>query len=48
MHEKEQTITTTFIIDGCVVKINRPILTEEERKRREQIVVSALNNFKRS
>ena len=45
MHEKGYT-TTTFVIDGCVVKVNRPILTAEERKRVEKNVLSALSNFK--
>lgn len=45
MHEKEHT-TTTFVIDGCVVKINRPILTAEERQIQERKIIDALTHFK--
>ena len=45
MSEK-QYVTTSFIIDGCKVVINRPILTAEERRRAEQNIVSALSKFK--
>lgn len=45
MNEKGYT-TTTFVIDGCVVKVNRPILTAEERAKAERNIVSALSHFK--
>ena len=45
MNEKGYT-TTTFVIDGCVVKVNRPILTAEERAKAERNIITALSNFK--
>ena len=45
MQETKYT-TTTFIIDGCKVVINRPILTAEERRKVERNIISALSNYK--
>ena len=45
MIEKQYT-TTSFVIDGCKVVINRPILTAEERRKAERNIISALSNFK--
>ena len=45
MSETQYT-TTSFIIDGCKVVINRPILNAEERRRAERNIISALSNFK--
>lgn len=37
----------TMVLDlgNCTVEVNRPILTPEERKRREAIVIEALKRF---
>ena len=45
MNETQYT-TTSFIIDGCKVVINRPILTAEERRKVERNIISALSNYK--
>ena len=45
MHERDY-ITTTFVIDGCKVVINRPILTTEERAKAERNIITALSHFK--
>lgn len=45
MNETRYT-TTTFVIDGCKVVINRPILTAEERAKAERNIITALSHFK--
>ena len=42
--EKEYT-TRTIRLDGCTVIINRPILTNEERKRAEEKIIQALSCY---
>lgn len=42
--EREYT-TKTLRLDGCTVIINRPILTDEERKRAEARVIQALSCY---
>ena len=42
--EREYT-TRTIRLDGCTVIINRPILTDEERKRAEERIVQALSCY---
>lgn len=37
--------TRTVKIGNCTVEINRPILTPEEQKRREDQVIEALKRF---
>lgn len=37
--------TRTIRVGNCTVEINRPILTPEERKRREDQVIEALKRF---
>lgn len=37
--------TTAFETDKCKIKVNRPLLTEEERKLREEVLIKALINF---
>ena len=37
--------TRTVRIGNCTCEINRPILTPEEQKRREQQIIEALNHF---
>lgn len=40
--------TKTIKVGNCTVEINRPILTEEERLKREEAVIQALRSFGRS
>ena len=42
--EREYT-TKTLRLDGCTVIINRPILTDEERRRAEERIVQALSCY---
>ena len=37
--------TRTVQVGNCTVEINRPILTPEEQKRREDQVIEALKRF---
>jgi hypothetical protein len=37
--------TKTIRVGNCTVEINRPILTPEEQKRREDRVIEALKRF---
>ena len=37
--------TKTIRVGNCTVEINRPILTPEEQKRRENQVIEALKRF---
>ena len=37
--------TKTIKVGNCTVEINRPILTPEEQKRREDQVIEALKRF---
>ena len=39
------TTQTIEIGNNCIVTIHRPILTKEERKKREQEVIEALEHF---
>jgi hypothetical protein len=41
----DEYITTAFETDKCKIKVNKPLLTEEERKLREDVLVKALINF---
>lgn len=41
-------VTTTYEDDICIVRVHKPILTPEERKRRENIVKEALIRFTRA
>ena len=38
-------LTTEYRDKGCIVRVHRPILTSEERKRREEEVKLALIRF---
>lgn len=42
------TTTTTMNVGGAIVRIHRPILTPEERERREKIVRAELAKFGRA
>lgn len=44
----EATTTTTMIIGNAIVRVHRPILTPEERERREKIVRAELAKFGRA
>lgn len=44
----EETTTTTMIVGNAIVRVHRPILTPEERERREKIVRAELAKFGRS
>lgn len=44
----EETTTTTMIVGNAIVRIHRPILTSEERERREKIVRAELAKFGRA
>lgn len=44
----EETTTTTMIVGNAIVRIHRPILTPEERARREKIVRAELAKFGRA
>lgn len=37
--------TQVIKVGNCTVEINRPILTPEEQKRREALVIEALKRF---
>lgn len=37
--------TRFLVVGNCTVEINRPILTPEEQKRREDQVIEALKRF---
>lgn len=37
--------TKVIKVDNCTIEINRPILTPEEQKRREDRVIEALKRF---
>lgn len=37
--------TRTVKVGNCTVEVNRPILTPEEQKRREDRVIEALKSF---
>lgn len=37
--------TKTIQVGNCTIEINRPILTPEEQKRREDQVIEALKRF---
>jgi hypothetical protein len=37
--------TMVLRLENCTVEVNRPILTPEEQKRRENIVIEALKGF---
>lgn len=37
--------TKTIKVGNCIVEINRPILTSEEQKRREDQIIEALKHF---
>ena len=37
--------TKTIKVGNCTIEINRPILTPEEQKRREEQVIEALRRF---
>lgn len=39
--------TKTIKVGNCTVEINRPILTPEEQKRREKLIIEALKCFGR-
>ena len=38
---------TEYILNGCIIVVHRPKLTEEERKKREGNIERALNCFSR-
>ena len=40
--------TKTIQFGNCTIEINRPILTDEERQKREEAVRDALRSFGRS
>lgn len=44
----EETTTTTMIVGNAIVRIHRPILTPQERERREKIVRAELAKFGRA
>lgn len=44
----EETTTTTMIVGNAIVRVHRPILTAEERERREKIVRAELAKFGRA
>lgn len=37
--------TKVIKVGNCTIEINRPILTPEEQKRREDLVIEALTRF---
>ena len=37
--------TKVITVGNCTIEINRPILTQEEQKRRENEVIEALKRF---
>ena len=37
--------TTFLTVGNCTIEVNRPILTPEEQKRRENQVIEALKRF---
>lgn len=37
--------TKTIKVGNCTIEINRPILTAEERVKREEAVIAALRSF---
>lgn len=39
--------TTVLQVGNCTIEINRPILTPQEQKRREEQVINALKGFKK-
>lgn len=43
-----ETTTTTMIVGNAIVRIHRPILTQQERERREKIVRAELAKFGRA
>ena len=43
-----ETTTTTMIVGNAIVRVHRPILTPEERERRERIVRAELAKFGRA
>ena len=46
--EGEQFYSKTFKLDKATVILNRPVLTEEERKKREERVLDALKIYARN
>lgn len=44
----EATTTTTMIVGNAIVRVHRPILTPEEREKREKIVRAELAKFGRA
>lgn len=43
-----ETTTTTMIVGNAIVRVHRPILTPEERERREKIVRASMAQAGRS
>ena len=43
-----ETTTTTMIVGNAIVRVHRPILTPEEREKREKIVRAELARFGRA
>lgn len=43
--EETKYTTRTLKLPNCTVIIQRPILTDEERKKAEEKVIQALNHF---
>ena len=37
--------TRTIVVGKCTIELNRPILTKDEQKRREDQVIEALRRF---
>ena len=40
--------TKTIKVGNCTIEINRPILTAEERAKREEVIRQALRSYGRS